>query len=76
MKRPRQRILGSVMAGLILIVAGVFALILNLAGCAQTQPVLQEDSATVKQREKMEWVDPKGSGQSTDWGVYMDEEGG
>lgn len=54
----------------------VLALTLNLLGCAQTQPLLQEDSATVKQREKMEWVEPKGSGQSTDWGVYMDEEGG
>jgi hypothetical protein len=51
-------------------------LALNLAGCAQTQPLLQEDSAAVKQREKMQWVDPKGSGQSTDWGLYMDEEGG
>jgi hypothetical protein len=56
----------------------VIALVLlfNLAGCAQTQPVLQESGAAVKQNEKMEWVDPKGSGQSTDWGVYMAEEGG
>ena len=51
-------------------------LVFNLAGCAQTQPVLQESGAAVKQNEKMERVDPKGSGQSTDWGLYMDEEGG
>ena len=51
-------------------------LVFNLVGCAQTQPVLQENGAAVKQNEKMEWVDPNGSGQSTDWGVYMDEEGG
>ena len=54
----------------------LLALVSNLAGCAQTQPLLQEDNASIKQREKMEWVDPKGSGQSTDWGVYMDEDGG
>ena len=51
-------------------------LVFNLVGCAQTQPVLQESGAAVKQNEKMEQVDPKGSGQSTDWGLYMDEEGG
>ena len=53
----------------------VLVLVFNLVGCAQTQPVLQESGAAVKQNEKMEQVDPKGSGQSTDWGVYMDEEG-
>ena len=56
----------------------IFALVLvfNLAGCAQNQPILQESGAALKQNEKMEWVDPKGSGQSTDWDMYMDEEGG
>jgi len=52
------------------------ALVFNLAGCSQMQPVIMEDSDIVKQREKMQWVDPKSSGSSTDWSLYMDEEGG
>jgi hypothetical protein len=52
------------------------ALVLNLGGCAQTQSFLQEDSAAVKQNESMGDVDFRGAGASTDWSLYMDEEGG
>jgi len=65
---PKVWLLSRVVIGLLLV--------LNLAGCAQTQTFLQEDSAAVKQQEKMEWVEPQGSGQSTDWSLYMDEQGG
>ncbi len=57
-------------------VVGITLFVFTLSGCAQTPTLIQEDNAAVKQREKMEWVDPKGSGTSTDWSLYMDEQGG
>jgi hypothetical protein len=55
-------------------------LALNLASCAQKAPP-QPETATpggaYQQEQKMLWsTDPQGSGESTDWGLYMDEEGG
>jgi type IV pilus biogenesis protein CpaD/CtpE len=56
------------------------ALALNLAGCAQTgttQTGTVPQGGAYQQEQKMLWsTDPQGSGQSTDWDVYMDEEGG
>jgi hypothetical protein len=51
------------------------ALILSGAGCAQTQTLLQEDSANYKQHEQLIMV-PQSSGQDTNQELWMDMEGG
>ncbi len=47
---------------------------LVLAGCAQTQPVAQPGDRIDTPRQQGEEF--RGSGQSTDWGLYMDSQGG
>jgi hypothetical protein len=51
------------------------ALILSGAGCAQTQTLLQEDSANYKQHEQLIMV-PQSSGQDTNQELWMDMKGG
>ncbi len=51
------------------------SLAVGLGGCAQTPTILIDDSANIKQHEKLEMV-PESSGQDTDLGLYMDMEGG
>ena len=53
-------------------------LILTFAlGCAQTQQFMKEDSSMVSQEEKSDFaISPKGAGESTDWMMYQDEQGG
>ena len=67
----------------------VLALVFNMTGCAQTETVqtgtFQKGAAQTgttaqqgayQQGQKMLWsVNPKGAGQNTDMGIYIDEEG-
>lgn len=53
----------------------ILVLAFSLAGCAQTQTFLKEDSAAYDQQEQMIMV-PEPSGQSTDQSIRMDMEGG
>jgi hypothetical protein len=57
----------------------VLVIALNLAGCAQTGPP-PTGAATLggayRQEQKAIWVDPQGSGESTDMELYMDSQGG
>jgi hypothetical protein len=50
-------------------------LALSPAGCAQTSPILIDDSANIRKHEQLEMV-PEPSGQSTDQELRMDMEGG
>jgi hypothetical protein len=57
----------------------VLALALNLMGCAQTgttQSGSVSQGGAYQQSQKAIWVDPQGSGESTDLGLYMDSQGG
>ena len=66
----------------------IASLVLTLAGCAQTgttqtgtaaqtQTGSESQGSAYQQEQKMLWsTNPQGSGQSTDWSIYMDEEGG
>jgi hypothetical protein len=46
-------------------------------GCAQTQSFMKADSTRVSQEEKSDFaISPKGAGESTDWMMYQDEQGG
>jgi hypothetical protein len=67
----KSRILASVMITL--------GLALNLMGCAQTgttQSGTVSQGGAYQQSQKAIWVDPQGSGESTDLGLYMDSQGG
>jgi len=60
-------------------VVTALAIVLNLAGCAQTGPSPTGAAAlggAYQQSQKAIWVDPKGSGESTDMELYMDSQGG
>ena len=64
-------------------VVSVVLLAINLAGCVQTGNLQSEgaqEGATLEsayqQSQKMIWVDPHGSGESTDMELYIDSQGG
>jgi hypothetical protein len=55
------------------------ALALNLGGCAQTgtaQTGIGTQGGAYQQEQKAIWVDPQGSGESTDLELYMHSQGG
>jgi hypothetical protein len=67
----KVRTLASVMVAL--------GLALNLASCAQTgttQTGTVSQGGAYQQSQKAIWVDPKGSGESTDMQLYIDSQGG
>jgi len=67
----KARTLASVMITL--------GLALNLAGCAPTgttQTGTVSQGGAYQQEQKAIWVDPKGSGASTDMQLYIDSQGG
>jgi hypothetical protein len=67
----KVRTLASVMVAL--------GLALNLTGCAQTgttQTGTVSQGGAYQQSQKAIWVDPKGSGESTDMQLYIDSQGG
>ena len=68
---PKIRTLAGVMI--------VLGLTFNLAGCAQTgttQSGSVSQEGAYQQSQKAIWVDPKGSGASTDLQLYIDSQGG